>query len=214
MMTWLLLPLAYLLGSLSPAWLAGQWKGIDLRQHGSCNLGATNAGRVLGGRWFVVVFAADVLKGLLPVLAAVYLAAHHGGDPTWLPLLSAVATVLGHVFTCFHGFKGGKAVATSLGVLIGLVPVVSGLTFAIWLLCWLAGWLVFRLPRAGAVGPASVIAALAVPALHLALQPAPWSATALPLTIFLVLLCLLVVVRHRRNIAQLLGRPAPVAPSA
>jgi len=64
------------------------------------------------------------------------------------------------------------------------------------------------------VGPASVIAALAVPALHLALQPAPWSATALPLTIFLVLLCLLVLVRHRRNIAQLLGRPAPAAPSA
>ncbi|MFM2092146.1 MAG: Glycerol-3-phosphate acyltransferase, partial [Planctomycetota bacterium] len=71
MWLWWLMPLAgYLAGSISFAYWAGRCKGIDLREHGSRNLGATNAGRVLGGRWFAIVFSADVLKGLVPVLVA------------------------------------------------------------------------------------------------------------------------------------------------
>src|SRR5258705_510268 len=119
---WLLPMAAYLLGSVSFAWIAGRLNGIDLRQHGSRRLSATNAGRVLGREWFFFVFALDVAKGWAPVYV-VDQSLGRGGD-TLLLLSVGAAAVLGHVFTCFHGFKGGKAVATSLGVLIALLPLV------------------------------------------------------------------------------------------
>lgn len=194
-MAWLLVPLAYLLGSVSCAYWAGRLKGIDLRQHGSGNLGATNAGRVLGGRWFAVVFVADLLKGLGPVL----LARAAGGD--WLPLAVGGAAVAGHVLTCFHGFKGGKAVATSLGVVLGLAPVAAGAAFALWLLVWLLGWAVFGQRRSDAVAPASMLAALAVvPAYLLSGASAP------PTLGFLAVLAAVVLVRHRANLARIVAR--------
>ena len=204
MTTWLLLPLAYLLGSLSPAYWAGRLNGIDLRTRGSGNLGATNAGRVLGGRWFAIVFAADLLKGVLPVLAARLLDPAHA----WLGIAAAAAVVLGHVFTCFHGFKGGKAVAASLGALAALAPLVAAGVLAIWLAAWTLGWTAFRRSRSAAVGPASVLAALAVVPLRLATCAAPWSAGELPLSGFLIALSALVVAKHHRNIRELLHRPA------
>ena len=120
-MIWAILAVlgAYLLGSVSFAYFAGKAKGIDLRQHGSGNLGATNAGRVLGMRWFVIVFALDLAKGVVAVLVAKEVERRTG--LSWTPIAAAAAVVLGHSFTCFHGFKGGKAVATSLGVLAALV---------------------------------------------------------------------------------------------
>lgn len=214
-MNWLLLPLAYLIGSISFAFLAGKLNGVDLRAHGSKNLGATNAGRVLGKKWFWIVFGLDVAKGLLPVLAANWLVAHRGGDATWLPLATAAATVLGHVFTCFHRFRGGKAVATALGVLIGLIPIVAAATAGVWLLAWVVGWAWLKSSKSNAVGPASVAAALAMPLFHLWLADRPWYSPHLPLTVFCLLLASLVIVRHRGNIAKLLTRaPAPSAPHA
>ena len=136
---WLVVPAAYVLGSVSPAYWAGKCKGIDLRDHGSKNLGATNAGRVLGGKWFAIVFTLDVLKGVAAVLCAGAVASFAEFSPDQqqaLRLVTAVAVVLGHNFTCFHGFKGGKAVATSLGVLIGLVPWVALYGFAVWFIVW------------------------------------------------------------------------------
>jgi glycerol-3-phosphate acyltransferase PlsY len=200
-MLWLLPLAAYLLGSISFAWIAGRIKGIDLRQHGSGNLGATNAGRVLGGRWFAIVFTADLLKGLAPVLAAGWISDH-----PWLPLATAAAAVLGHVFTCFHGFKGGKAVATSLGVLVGLAPIVAGIAGGAWLLVWLAGWTLFRQTRSSAVGPASILAAAAVVPVHLAITKEPWAGANLALSIFLCLLAGLVLVRHRSNFLKMIGK--------
>jgi glycerol-3-phosphate acyltransferase PlsY len=211
-MTWLLLPLTYLLGSVSFAWLAARSRGIDLRQHGSGNLGATNAGRVMGRKWFFIVFGADVAKGLLPVLVALWLVERHGAHAS-LPVLTAAAAILGHSFTCFHGFKGGKAVATSLGVLIGLVHVAAAITFGIWVLAWALAYTVAGLKPSDAVGPASVVAALTMPFAHLATYPQPWAVLNLPLTIFLFLIAALVIVRHRSNIAKLMRRgdatPAP-----
>ncbi len=207
----LLLPAAYLLGSISFAYLAGRLKGIDLRQHGSCNLGATNAGRVLGGQWFALVFTLDVLKGLAPVLAAHLLATAAEltpGQRTWLLLGTATAAILGHVYTCFHGFKGGKAVATSLGALVALVPWVALAAFGAWLVAWLICWLGFRLGKAGSVAPASVVAAIATPVAHLRMTPQPWSAADLPLTVFLLLLATLVVVKHRSNLHKLFSTKA------
>ncbi len=206
---WLLIPATYVVASFSPAYWAGRIKGIDLRQHGSKNLGATNAGRVLGRQWFFAVFALDVLKGLLPVLAANAAATHAGfsAEATQvLALAVAIAAVLGHSFTCFHGFKGGKAVATSLGVLIALAPLAALGGFVAWMIVWLIGIAAFRTGAANAVGPASVIAAIAAPITHLVLTERPWQSPALPLTVFITLLGLLVVVRHRKNIAKLFAR--------
>jgi len=209
-MSWLLLPLTYLLGSVSFAWLAARAKGVNLRQHGSGNLGATNAGRVLGRKWFFIIFVADLAKGLVPVLIAKALV-DAGSAHVTLPVLTAACAILGHSFTCFHGFKGGKAVATSLGVLIGLVYIAAGITFGVWLLAWALGYAVFRLKASDAVGPASVVAALVMPFAHLATFPGPWALINLPLTIFLFLVATLVIVRHRSNIAKLLGKTPPPA---
>lgn len=209
---WLLPVAAYLVGSISFAWIAGRLKGVDLRQHGSRNLGATNAGRVLGKRWFFLVFTGDVLKGVAAVLAARWVAEHATPPQAHLlPLACAAAAVLGHVFTCFHGFKGGKAVATSLGVLIGLLPRVAGLGFVFWLLVWVIGWAVFRLKKSDAVGPASVLAAIAAPIIHLLITGDPWSRAALPSTAFILLLAVLVIAKHRSNIRRMLAG-APAAP--
>jgi acyl phosphate:glycerol-3-phosphate acyltransferase len=202
---WLLVPAAYLLGSVSFAYLAGRLKGIDLRQQGSRNLGATNAGRVLGKGWFFAVFACDLAKGLAAVEAGHQLAFH--GGSAWLPLAGGAAAILGHSFTCFHGFTGGKAVATSLGVLIGLLWKVAAICLSVWLVAWLIGWLVFRTGAANAVAPASILAALAVPMALFATTADPFSAAHLPVTVFCFLLSALVVVRHRSNIARLFGRP-------
>jgi glycerol-3-phosphate acyltransferase PlsY len=212
MIAWLLLPATYLLGSVSFAWIAGRIKGIDIRQHGSGNLGATNAGRVLGRKWGFAVFAADVLKGLLPVLLARWLVEAQGANAS-LPVATAAAAILGHSFTCFHGFKGGKAVATAIGVLTGLVYVVAAITFCTWVVTWAIGFSLFRLSPSTAVGPASVMGALVTPVGHLLTFPEPWALLNLPLTIFIVLLSALVVVRHRSNIQRLFsGQAAPTPP--
>jgi acyl phosphate:glycerol-3-phosphate acyltransferase len=205
---WFLLPLAaYLLGSVSFAWIAGRLNGIDLREHGSRSLGATNAGRVLGRRWFFIVFALDVAKGWVSVfLAQLALVRADGGDPTTLLLLVGAGAILGHVFTCFHRCKGGKAVATSLGVLIALMPQVAGISFLAWLVAWLLQWAVFRRTRSDAVGPASVVAAIAAPLAHILRAADAWRRPELPLTIFILLLSALVVVKHRSNLAKLFAR--------
>ena len=203
---WLMPVAAYLVGSVSFAWIAGRLRGTDLRQHGSRSLGATNAGRVLGREWFFVVFALDVAKGWTPVYLVSKFLGH--GDTVFLLLIGAAA-VLGHIFTCFHSFKGGKAVATSLGVLIALLPLVAVISFTIWLLALLAQWAMSGRSRSDAVGPASVVAAIAAPVVHLVVAERPWSGPELPLTVFILLLSALIVLKHRSNIAKLLGRSQP-----
>jgi len=212
---WWMAPVAaYLLGSLSFAWMAGKYKGIDLRQHGSGNLGATNAGRVLGGRWFIAVFTADVLKGLLPVLVVTQLAPETVPGAAYLPLAVAVGAIFGHIFTCFHGLRGGKAVATSLGVLIGLFPLVALIAFVVWLLVWGIGC-VARLGRSNAVGPASVVAAVVAPIAEVLLSRDPWGQD-LPRSVFIIALAALVVIKHRSNLHKLFARRAtpPTSPPA
>jgi glycerol-3-phosphate acyltransferase PlsY len=212
MIPWLLLPATYLLGSVSFAWIAGRIRGIDIRQHGSGNLGATNAGRVLGRKWGFAVFVADVLKGLLPVLFALWLVESQGASGS-LPVATAAAAILGHSFTCFHGFKGGKAVATAIGVLTALVHVVAAITFCTWVVTWAICFSIFRMSPSAAVAPASVMGALITPFGHLYTYPEPWALLNLPLTIFIILLSALVVVRHRSNIQRLFsGQAAPPPP--
>lgn len=114
----LILAACYLIGSIPTAYLlVKKMKGIDIRTVGSGNVGASNASRVLGKWGFITVLAADALKGLIPVLVVreIY------GNSDYV-LLAAVAVILGHTFTIFLNFKGGKGVATALGVFIALAP--------------------------------------------------------------------------------------------
>ena len=121
---------SYLLGSLPfGLWLVRAWKSIDIRTLGSGNIGSTNVGRVCGPVAGGVVFALDVLKGLIPPLVAQKV----GLDSHW-QVLAALLAIIGHNYSVWLGFKGGKGIATSLGALIGAAPPVAGIAFAIFLL--------------------------------------------------------------------------------
>lgn len=132
---------AYLIGSVPFGYLAGRLNGLDLREHGSCNIGATNAVRVLGKKWGIPVFICDFLKGYVPLLL---MKLHLGGDATqfsaadmgWF-LGVLFALVLGHTFTCFLKFKGGKGVATTGGCLFAVSPLVGAVSVASWVLMML-----------------------------------------------------------------------------
>lgn len=123
---------AYLIGSIPFGYLAGRLHGIDLREHGSHNIGATNATRVLGRKWGVLVFIMDFLKGYLPLMLATYfvagpdksLAQYTPEEMGWC-LGVMVAVVLGHTYTCFLKFRGGKGVATMAGCLVAFLPTVA-----------------------------------------------------------------------------------------
>lgn len=110
--------IAYLIGNISPSYIIGKKYGkIDIREHGSGNAGATNALRILGKKFALIVFLADMGKGILGGLVGYYL----GGKD--LASITVIAVVFGHVFPVFLGFKGGKGVATSIGAMIVIAPI-------------------------------------------------------------------------------------------
>src|SRR5579871_357875 len=112
---------SYLLGSLPfGLWIAWQWKHVDIRTVGSGNIGSTNVFRICGPIAGTLVFALDMLKGLLPPLVGRYLL-HLEAETQWL-ILSGLLGIVGHNFSVWLGFKGGKGIATSAGVLIGICP--------------------------------------------------------------------------------------------
>lgn len=195
---------AYLLGSIPFGLLIAKSHGKDLRSIGSGNIGATNVARALGKKWAYVCFVLDVLKGLLPMAlmpAAGLADADSGPAGLGLWMLAGAAAVLGHVFPVYLRFKGGKGVATSLGVVLGLWPyfTLSGAAaFAVWGVCLLT-WRYVSL--------ASVIAAVAFPfflLVSIAIAE-PWSIERLwPLPAAATLLALLIIVRHRENVKRLL----------
>ncbi len=118
----------YLLGSIPFSFLVARANGVDLRKVGSGNTGASNVWRNLGFRWFLVALALDIFKGWLPV----YLARAVAEQPPLGVVLVGLATILGHVYPIFLGFRGGKAVATSGGVILGIAPVLTIIAAAIW----------------------------------------------------------------------------------
>lgn len=130
-MNWLLfIPIAFVSGSIPFGFLIGKLKGVDIREHGSGNIGATNLGRVFGRPYFFLCFFLDMLKGLVPTVIAGQVMGTLGtlqvetGDAFWW-MGVMFATVLGHMFTPWLGFKGGKGVATGLGALIGVFPAMT-----------------------------------------------------------------------------------------
>ncbi|BAM03662.1 glycerol-3-phosphate acyltransferase [Phycisphaera mikurensis] len=195
--------IAFACGSIPFAFLLGRLGGVDVRKVGSGNPGASNLGRALGRRWGVGCFVLDVLKGAVPVAAAAALdgrlGAGSGPGPAAVWVTVAAAAVLGHVFTPWLGFRGGKGVATGLGATLGLWPVVTGpavLAFGVW---------VAVAKVSGYVGLASVVAALALVPLT-GLWAWVLGVAAAEAGVFLALVAAvaaLVIVRHRGNLARL-----------
>jgi glycerol-3-phosphate acyltransferase PlsY len=177
---------------------AGKLKGLDIRQHGSGNIGATNVIRVCGKGIGIPVFILDMIKGLVPVLLPSWMLA---GTEITGSLLSAAAVVcglaaiLGHMFTPWLGFKGGKGVATAAGVLLGIAPIA--------MLVALGAWLLFFF-TSRYVSLASMAAAIAVP-VTMAVQMTTAKSWDGVLLGFGILLAILVVVRHRANIQRLMA---------
>ena len=179
---------SYLLGATPTAYLAGRLaRGIDLRQHGSKNLGATNVYRVLGWRWAIPVALIDIAKGAIPVALFGRWAA---GGP-WLAVGLGIAAVLGHVFSPYMRFKGGKGVATALGVFLALAPVAVLIAVPVWGgSLWLTGY----------VSLSSLVAAASFPVWVKLTAPgavsAFWASIAL---------AVLIVYSHRANVQRLLA---------
>ncbi len=182
---------AFLLGSIPTGYLVARAKGVDIRQHGSGNIGATNVFRTLGKPLGVLVFFLDALKGF----AAVWLALRYGGASAWPAILAAVAAIAGHNYTPWLGFKGGKGIATSAGVLIALMPW-AVLAIA---LVWFAVFFATRY-----VSLASICAAAALPVAVGALWYFGCGGNG-PLLGFAVLIAALAIWRHRSNIERLIA---------
>ena len=204
----LLVLLAYLFGSLPIGLLVGRMvKGIDVRDYGSGNIGASNVWRIMGPLWGTAVFLFDFCKGYLPTVVAEG-ASHvpawlllsrasampNVNMPSWIPVVVGLAAILGHNFSPFLRFKGGKGVATSLGVVFGLSPVAAAVGFAVWGVCLL----VTRY-----ISVSSMIAAVVTSGVLIALHHD------LPHVLFAILVALFVVVKHRPNIARLQAGTEP-----
>jgi glycerol-3-phosphate acyltransferase PlsY len=219
---WLMPLFAFLLGSIPFGFVFGRIKGLDIREHGSGNIGATNVWRVLGRKFGIPCLILDALKGLVPVLLAVNLILIAGREAqlslpipeAWallLPesqaitaqiihILTALFAVLGHSYSPWVQFKGGKGIATSAGVLIGLMPMGLLILLAVWMI-------LFFTTRY--VSVASIGASLALPLLtlygswhHGRLQDGTWNK---PLFIFACVIAVLATWKHRSNIRRLMA---------
>jgi glycerol-3-phosphate acyltransferase PlsY len=219
---WSLAALAggYLIGSTPFAYLLGRAKGVDIRTVGSGNVGATNLGRAVGRRWGYLCFALDVAKGLVPVLAVGLALGSAGRVPSpaqqavWLA--AGLGTILGHVLTFWLGFRGGKGVATSLGVVLGMYPYLTWAGLAalgVWIV---VVWASRYVSLASLAAAASFLPWMAL--FHGADLAALW-----PMVTFAGAMVVLIVLKHRSNIRRLLdgtenkvtrrSRPKPAAQS-
>ncbi len=184
---------SYLLGSIPAAYIAGKSKGVDLRKHGSGNLGATNVIRVLGAKIGLAVFAFDMAKGAIPVAVfSRYVpdAIAPFGDPTITAILCGVAAIIGHVRPVYLKFgKGGKGVATAAGVFVALAPVQTLLTLIIFAVVLLSS---------GFVSLGSLTSATMLPVL-LAITVGARS----PVFVIALLVAIFVFWTHRANIGRL-----------
>lgn len=194
---------AYLIGAIPFGYLTAKWlKGVDIRTVGSGNIGATNVGRTFGFRFFLLVFAFDMAKGLLPAWFFPRVAATlSGGAPSsTLGVLVALAAILGHNFPVYLGFKGGKGVATSLGALLALDPI-AAVGSAI-------GFLIFVIITRY-VSLSSILGGLVFFLVHFVSVDKPWSSGELAMSVATIGLLGLLVARHRKNIARIAADTEP-----
>lgn len=209
----------FLLGSIPWGVIIASCHGIDIRQHGSKNIGATNVGRVLGRKFGFLCFALDALKGAIGVILVSRFVVPEATSAETIqgvlvPLVG-LAAILGHVFSPWVGFKGGKGVATTFGALLAMWPLMTYPAIGA-LIIWLVVVATVRI-----VSLASMLAALALPTLFILNVGWPLDATGrervthyLPLLGFATALAVLVVSKHRANISRLLNGTEPRVLSA
>jgi acyl phosphate:glycerol-3-phosphate acyltransferase len=222
MQLWLCPLIAFLLGSIPFGLFIARLKGIDIRQHGSGNIGATNVLRVVGKKYGITCLLLDALKGLIPTLLAITLIRFEGQSTNFsfrflldqgyvfspadqwkaqsLQVVSGLLAILGHNYSPWVGFKGGKGIATSAGVLIALAPAGVVLLILVWIIA-------FKLSRY--VSVASIAAAAFLPPIvifgswyHGKLAAGTWNK---PLFIFSVVIAALAIWKHRANIQRLMN---------
>jgi len=182
----LMLLLAYLIGATPTSYVAGKLgRRIDLREHGSKNLGATNVYRVLGWAYAIPVALIDVAKGAIPVV----ILGPWANGPAWFTVALGLAAVVGHIFSPYVRFKGGKGVATAAGMFLALTPLAVAISIPIWIFAlWLSGYVSVASLTVAALFPVWV--RLTVPD-----QPYTfWAAVVLAVIIFY---------SHRHNIRRL-----------
>jgi len=197
---------AYLVGSIPFGLLAGKLiKGVDIREHGSRNIGATNAARVIGWKWFPVVLLLDALKGAGPCVAGLLLSDTAGTD---LLLFAAIGAICGHLYSVYLKFKGGKGVATGLGIVL-VLTVVPDSHLPLPALCAIGVFgLVLLATRM--VSVSSILAGLSIPAFYYAWLGSEMFAA--PYDRRFVLLCVMalaVLVKHRANMRRILNGSEP-----
>ena len=185
-MTVLAILLSYVLGSVPTGlWLGLRLRGIDIREHGSKNIGATNTLRVLGKRLGAFALAGDVLKGLVAVVV-------FGGSAPWpqLPLACGVAAIMGHTASVFLKFKGGKGVATSAGVFLGLAPLPMLIALGVFAAVMSLTRMVSAASISAAIGFVAAILMLGVQG---------------PMRVIAIFVAVVIVWRHRSNIQRILN---------
>jgi glycerol-3-phosphate acyltransferase PlsY len=188
--------IAYLLGSIPTGFLVAKARGVDIRTAGSGNIGATNVFRIVGKWAGILVLLADAAKGWLAVFVVAKLIAgcfYSAASPQaleWFAICAGIAAILGHNYTCWLHFKGGKGIATSAGVLVALVPVPLLISLGVWIV-------VFGLSRY--VSLASISAAFVLPF-------ASWAfAESLTLIVITAALAVLAIYKHKGNIKRLIN---------
>jgi glycerol-3-phosphate acyltransferase PlsY len=186
---------AYLVGSIpSAVWVGRTFYNIDVREYGSGNAGATNTFRVLGKKAGIVVLIMDVLKGFLAVKLAYFMGDYDSHSPEFIDfeLALAVCGLLGHIFPIYVGFRGGKGVATMLGILLGIHPpaaIICALTF------------IFTLYLSGYVSLSSMISGITFPIVIMVFY-----STNSSINIFSLAVAILILITHQRNIERILRK--------
>ena len=189
---------AYLAGSLPFGLIVARLaKGIDIREHGSKNIGATNVTRVLGAKWGALCFVLDVLKGALPVCLPTLLLAVDDPNRNHWRVAAGLLAILGHVFPIWLRFHGGKGVATALGVVVMLADISSAaITFGAFVV-------VFAISRIVSISSITAAVTFAIAQMYF-LWPRPFRPETWSLALFSLAVPTLIIVKHRANIGRLL----------
>lgn len=182
--------IGYLIGSISFAVLISRAKGVNIFEVGSGNPGATNVMRSLGKPLGYICFLLDAFKGIIAVIVGKYLAMEFGADPLAVGITGLFGSIIGHSFSCFLRFKGGKGVATTVGGMFALLPEVM----LIGVITWLVVFFIFKY-----VSLASIILGISLPVSAFLLNEQPLSLG------LCAVLAVLIVIRHKSNIQRLLA---------
>jgi glycerol-3-phosphate acyltransferase PlsY len=188
---------AYMLGSLpSAVWIGKMFYGVDVREFGSGNAGATNAFRVLGKKAGIPVLILDILKGWIAVNMTFYLLDDAPGSEPYInmQIVLGIAALFGHIFPVFAGFRGGKGIATLLGIMLAIQPSASAIAILVFIIVFLVS---------GYVSLSSMIAGFSFPFIIMVL----FNTSVVPsLLIFSFLIAILILVTHQKNIERLIKR--------